>query len=77
MQAGPEQMLAVDQALRGIEALDPRLVEVVELYFFAGLTAEEVAGLLGTSARTVRRDWEKARALLTMALGDEGQRGPA
>lgn len=77
MQAGPEQMLAVDQALRAIEALDPRLVEVVELYFFAGLTAEEVAGLLGTSARTVRRDWEKARALLTMALGDEGERGPA
>jgi RNA polymerase sigma factor (TIGR02999 family) len=76
-QVGPEQMVAVDEALRRIEAIDPRLVEVVELYFFAGLTAEEVAGLLGTSARTIRRDWEKARGLLTLALGEDGRHGPA
>lgn len=76
-QASPEHLIAVDEALRQIEAIDPRLVEVVELYFFAGLTAEEVASLLGTSARTIRRDWTKARGLLTMALGLEDIGGPA
>lgn len=39
-------------------------MQVVELKYFAGLSAEEIATVLGVTERTVRRDWEKARALL-------------
>jgi DNA-directed RNA polymerase specialized sigma24 family protein len=46
----------------------------VELRFFAGLSEEETAQVLGTSERTVRRDWRKARAYLLQALG--GQAAP-
>ena len=63
-----EDVLAVHAALENISKLDPRLVQVVELRYFAGLTEVEVAGALGLTERTVRRDWEKARALLMAAL---------
>lgn len=65
-----DDMLGIDDALRQLEALDPRLAQVVELRYFGGLTEEEVAVSLGTSARTVRRDWRKARAFLHEVLQD-------
>lgn len=63
------EMLALDQALDRLQAMDERLVRVVELRFFGGLTEPEVAEVLGLSDRTVRRDWRKARAFLSRALG--------
>jgi len=43
-------------------------VRVVEMRYFAGLTEDEIAGALGVTERTVRRDWEKARVLLAAML---------
>ena len=59
-----EQILDLDAALDRLEALNPRLRQVVELRFFAGLSEVEVADLLGLSPRTVERDWLKARLFL-------------
>jgi RNA polymerase sigma factor (TIGR02999 family) len=61
-------LVALDNALDGLAALDARLVRVVECRFFAGLTEEETAAALGVTARTVRRDWAKAKGWLQRAL---------
>ena len=68
------EILDLDQALTSLAARNERLSRLVELRFFAGLTEEETAQTLGTSERTVRRDWLKARAFLFHALRgrDEG-----
>lgn len=65
------QVLAVDRALTALAALNNRLSQLVELRFFAGLTEEETAQVMGTSERTVRRDWRKARAFLFQALDSQ------
>ena len=64
-----EQVLAVQTAVERLEALDPRLAEIVRLRFYAGLGVEETAKALGLSERTVRRDWTLARAWLIRELG--------
>ncbi len=61
-------ILAVDEALRQLEALDERLARLVELRCFTGLSVEEAAAALEISPRTAKRDWQKARALLAEAL---------
>jgi RNA polymerase sigma factor (TIGR02999 family) len=58
------ELIALDDALKSLEQLSPRQSRVVELRFFGGLSVEETAEVLGTSARTVRRDWSVARAWL-------------
>lgn len=63
-----EELLALDQALTRLESVDPRLVRLVEARFFAGLSVEEAAEALELSPRTVKRDWQKARALLQREL---------
>ena len=68
------EILAIDRALTSLSALDGRLSQLVELRFFAGLTEEETAEVMGTSERTVRRDWRKARSFLYQVLG--GQAAP-
>jgi RNA polymerase sigma factor (TIGR02999 family) len=65
------EVLAVDRALASLAALNERLSTLVELRFFGGLTEEEAAEVMGTSERTVRRDWRKARAFLFQALGGQ------
>ena len=52
----------------GLARIDGRLAQVVECRFFGGLTEEETAEALGVTARTVRRDWTKAKALLYARL---------
>jgi RNA polymerase sigma factor (TIGR02999 family) len=64
-------VLALDEALSRLEALDPRQAKVVELRFFAGLSAEETAAVLECSAATVVRDWRTARAWLFRELEDK------
>jgi RNA polymerase sigma factor (TIGR02999 family) len=63
-----DEIVRVHEALEELAQFDPRLVHVVELRYFAGLTEVEVAEALGVTDRTVRRDWEKARLLLAKAL---------
>ncbi len=63
-------LLALDRALEDLEALDERLARVVELRFFAGLSVEEVAEVLGVTDRTVKRDWRKARTFLYQQIAD-------
>ncbi len=67
--AQAEQLVGIDAALSKLEALDPRLAEVVELRFFAGLDVEQVAELLGVSTPTVKRDTRTAKAFLARELG--------
>ena len=62
------EIVALDEALGRLEALDPRLARIVELRFFAGLSVEEAAEALALSERTVKRDWQKARAFLFSEL---------
>jgi len=66
--ARTEEILAVDEALSQLSTLSERLVRMVELRFFAGLSIEETAEVLGIDARTVNRDWRVARALLYRSL---------
>ncbi len=62
------ELIDLDDALRALAALDPPLVRVVELRYFAGLTVEEAADVLGVSPATVKRDWVAARAWLFQRL---------
>ena len=58
------ELVALDDALSALAAVDPRKVQVVELRFFGGLTVEETAEVLKVSAETVMRDWKLARIWL-------------
>jgi len=62
---------ALDDALRRLEKVDPRLGEVVECRFFGGLTIEDTAAALGTSPATVKRDWALARSWLFRELSED------
>jgi RNA polymerase sigma factor (TIGR02999 family) len=64
-----DDLLALDDALRRLEAGQPEAAAVVKLRYFAGLTAEEAAAALGISLRTANRHWAFARAWLLDALG--------
>jgi RNA polymerase sigma factor (TIGR02999 family) len=59
-----KELIALDDALKALEEFGPRQSRVVELRFFGGLSVEETAEVLGTSTRTVKRDWNVARAWL-------------
>jgi RNA polymerase sigma factor (TIGR02999 family) len=61
-------LIELDEALELLAESQPRLAQVVDLRFFAGLTEEEVSDVLSVSARTVRRDWFKAKAFLHVQL---------
>lgn len=63
------EILEVHEALETLAAVDERLVRVVEMRYFAGLTDAEIGSALGVTDRTVRRDWERARLLLAEILG--------
>jgi RNA polymerase sigma factor (TIGR02999 family) len=63
-----EELIALDDALTTLAALNPRQSRIVELRYFGGLSEEETAEALGVSVRTVRRDWSLARAWLYREL---------
>jgi RNA polymerase sigma factor (TIGR02999 family) len=68
-----DQLLAIDQALDALDAIDPAQRELVELHWFAGLDFVEIAALRDVNERTVRRGWQRARAFLAAQLsGDDG-----
>ena len=66
-----DQILAIDEALHRLDAVNQRLRQVVELRFFGGVPEEEIAAILGVSARTVERDWLKARLFLLRELAGD------
>jgi RNA polymerase sigma factor (TIGR02999 family) len=66
--AAEQTILDVHEALDQISQLDPRLVQLVEMRYFGGMTDAEIADALDISDRTVRREWQKAKLLLATAL---------
>ena len=68
---GPDELLRLDRALEVLEAQEPRLAELVELRFFAGLGIGEIALLQAVSERTLNRDWRRAKAQLYSSLHSE------
>lgn len=63
-----DELISLDDSLSRLELLNPRLRQVVELRFFAGLDEETIAQILGLSTRTVERDWLKAKMFLHREL---------
>lgn len=63
-----EEVLRVSEALDELARVDQRLVQIVEMRYFGGFTETDIALALGVNERTVRRDWQKARLLLSLAL---------
>jgi RNA polymerase sigma-70 factor, ECF subfamily len=66
-------VVAVDDALKSLEKIDPRKGKIVELRFFGGLSTEETAEVLKTSSRTVEREWSLAQAWLLRELRKSGR----
>src|SRR5262245_5158347 len=66
-----EDLLALDEALDRLAALDPRKAELVKLRYFAGMTIDEAAGALGISPATAKRHWTHARAWLYQQITGE------
>jgi RNA polymerase sigma factor (TIGR02999 family) len=66
-----DEILAIDEALERLAALDARQAKVVELRYFVGLSVPATAEVLGVSPATVKRDWTLARAWLHRELGPE------
>lgn len=73
----PEDLIALDEAIDMLEREDERAASIVHLRFFAGRQIEEIAEMLGLSARTVKRDWEFARARLQQILDQQPSTGEA
>jgi RNA polymerase sigma factor (TIGR02999 family) len=65
-------LIALDDALKALRAIDERLAHVVEYRFFIGLTETETAEILRVTPRTVARDWVRARGWLHERLSDRG-----
>jgi RNA polymerase sigma factor (TIGR02999 family) len=65
---GDADVVAVDDVLNVLARKDERLVRIVEMKYFAGLSETDIAEALGMSERTLRREWRKARLLLHAAL---------
>lgn len=66
-----ETLLALDEALTKLEQTDADLARLVQLRYFTGLTVEQTAEMIGSSPRTVKRNWAYARAWLKREMGDE------
>jgi RNA polymerase sigma factor (TIGR02999 family) len=64
------EVLAVHEAMQKLESVDARKAEVVELRYFAGLSVDETAQVMGVTDRTVRRLWDRARAWLFREMGE-------
>jgi RNA polymerase sigma factor (TIGR02999 family) len=63
-----EELESLDEALQLLSQHNERLEKIVELKFFGGLNYNEIAGILNMSKRTVRRDWQRARAWMYYAM---------
>jgi RNA polymerase sigma factor (TIGR02999 family) len=75
-QGDDDRLLVLDEALGQLEAEDPRKAELIKLRFFAGLTAEQAASVLGVSLSTAEKDWAYARSWLRVAMNRISDRQP-
>lgn len=66
----PQALLDLNEAIERLSEVEPRLGQVVECRFFGGLSEEDTAEALGVTARTVQRDWAKAKMLLRRDLAN-------
>jgi RNA polymerase sigma factor (TIGR02999 family) len=73
----PADVIALDDALKALEQIDPRKSQVVELRFFGGLSTEEVADVLNVSTKTVLRDWQLAKMWLFRELSGRPHQQPS
>ncbi len=64
----PEELIALDEALKELQKINERQSKIIEYWFFVGLTHEEISEVLNVSVPTVRRDWRLARAWLSREL---------
>ena len=71
MVASDDQILRINDALEELAKVDERLVRIVEMRYFVGLTEQEIADSLGVTDRTVRREWDKAKEFLATALNPQ------
>jgi RNA polymerase sigma factor (TIGR02999 family) len=71
-QESAAEMIALDEALRSLETVDPQKGRIVELRYFAGLTIEETAEVMKISPTTVRREWRRAKAWLYRSIVEGG-----
>jgi len=69
-----QELLAVDEALEKLTAIDPRQARVVEMRYFGGLTVEETAAALAIAPRTVKREWAMAKAWLRVEISSWDRR---
>jgi RNA polymerase sigma factor (TIGR02999 family) len=70
-----DEILTIDAALDRLDQVEPRLRQIVELRFFAGVSQADIARMLGVSERPVERDWLKARIVLLETIGAQGAPG--
>lgn len=73
MSQDPQQVIALHELLNALEAHDPRKASIVSMRFFGGMTGDEIAAVLGTSARTVDREWRYARAWMQSRWSGESK----
>jgi RNA polymerase sigma factor (TIGR02999 family) len=71
--AEPQYVLTLNEVLKRLEQIDPRASRVVELRWFVGLSVKEVAEVMSISEKTVRRDWNFAKAWLQAELDEENE----
>ena len=71
IQPPAEDVLSLEEAIQSLEADDPQKGKIVNLRYFAGMTAEETAATLGVSVTTIEREWRYIRAWLRTRVGDE------
>lgn len=76
IEAPADDMIALGEALQGLEQVDAEKHEIVMLRFFAGLSVEETADSMGMPLRTLERKWRFARAWLHKALSEDADHGP-
>lgn len=66
-------VLALDDALKDIAKIDPRLEQIIECRYFAGLSVDDTAEALGMAVRTVERDWQRAKAYLLRVMESDAR----
>jgi RNA polymerase sigma factor (TIGR02999 family) len=71
LQANADELTRISQALDELDGTDPRLSRIVDLKFFGGFSFAEIASMMGSSERTIQRDWQKARIYLHRVLRDD------
>jgi len=70
-----DDLLALDEAMQRLQTEKPHLAEIVMLRYYAGLSFEETAGVVGRSVSTIKREWRFARARLARQLREDRPAG--